>query len=68
MTIDDLKRALVEVREICASNECIICPFHKKDDANVPYCPMQEDADGLELYQPVYWEIDDWEEDTHETD
>jgi hypothetical protein len=29
---------------------------------------MQEDADGLELYQPVYWEIDDWEEDTHETD
>ena len=33
MTIDDLKRALVEVMELCNREICINCPFHTKDEA-----------------------------------
>lgn len=62
-TIADLKRALVEVREICKETNCINCPFHKMDEANIPYCPMHEDDDGISIHQPAFWVVDDWEEE-----
>lgn len=55
MTIDDLKRALVEVSEICKNlTGCIGCPF----DSGKWYCPIQ----GL----PNKWHVDELKEDTHD--
>lgn len=64
-TIPDLKRALVEVKKICDNNRCVNCPFHKTDEANIPYCPMHEDDDGISIHQPAFWVIGDYEEDAH---
>lgn len=68
MTIDDLKRALVEVKELCAKEDCISCPFHKTDEVGVPYCPMHEDDDGITIHQPAFWVVGDWEDDDDEAD
>lgn len=54
MTIDELKRALVEVQNHCANYllpECCGCPFADPDG----FCMMT----GL----PEYWEVDEWKED-----
>lgn len=55
MTIDELKRALVEVRDICAASwvDCVErCPLfnHKAFE-----CPIQNRF-------PSNWEVDDWKE------
>ena len=58
MTIDDLKRALVEVREICRQRaQCGGCQF---DNEKSNSCPIMD--------RPDKWDIDDWKEDTHATD
>lgn len=67
MTIDELKRALVEVRELCVNKHCSACPFHKtEEDSNIPYCPMYEDMNGNNADYPGVWDIDDWKEDTQD--
>lgn len=62
-SIVDLKRALVEVKELCGNIRCKDCPFHKTDEANIPYCPMHEDEEGTNINHPEDWIIDDWKED-----
>ena len=62
MTIDELKRALVEVSELCMNIKCSSCPLAKRDDANVPYCPLIENGDGIRFDYPDEWDVDDWEE------
>lgn len=60
MTIDDLKRALVEVRDYCRHRgetveyQCSDCPF------NGDWCRIND--------TPEFWAVDAWKEDTHETD
>ena len=56
LTIFDLKRALVEVREMCIHGECYTCPFK----VNTCHCKL--------LFLPVSWEIDDWKEDSDDTE
>jgi hypothetical protein len=65
MTIDELKRALVEVSELCANVKCSSCPLAKRDDANVPYCTLIENEDGIRHDYPREWEVDDWKEDSN---
>lgn len=60
MTIEDIKRALVEVSELCMNNKCSSCPFAKRDDANATYCPL--------TYLPSDWDVDDFEEDSNDTE
>lgn len=57
-TISDLKRALVEVREICGSTlDCLDCPFKKGKEK----CPL---TFKLPIgWSPIHWDIDDWKED-----
>ncbi len=59
MTIDDLKRALVEVKHECMKHDkpvngvwCVECPFFRNEYEG---CPI--------AVEPLDWEIDDWEED-----
>lgn len=60
MTIDDLKRALVEVQRICYQQiSCDECPFRAKV---LERCPM-----GESLY-PEDWPGYAWEVDENETD
>ena len=68
MKIDDLKRALVFVRDLCAEHQCESCPLHKMDEVGVPYCPMHEDDDGITIHQPAFWVVGDWEDDDNEGD
>lgn len=63
LTISDLKRALVEVRELCANVKCKSCPLAKRDDAHVAYCPLVENERGFRFEYPVEWDINDWKED-----
>ena len=51
MTIDELKRALVEVKRICTQEHCYSCPFK-----------ISTNKCGLRLL-PIEWDIDDWMED-----
>lgn len=68
MTIDELKRALVEVRKMCKDRQCVNCPLHKiEPQSNIPYCPLYENEDGITVGVPVEWEIADWEEDSNDT-
>ena len=54
--IERLKRALLEVREICRNvTYCPECPFFDKE-ANI--CPLNYDTNS--------WHIDDWKEDSNE--
>lgn len=64
MTIEELKRALVEVKEICQTHKCSKCPLYK---TNGIYCPLIEGEDGV-LDCPGEWDIDDWKEDSNATD
>lgn len=66
MTIEEIKRALVEVKELCIENHCEGCPLHKTDETGIPYCPMHEDDDGISVSQPAFWVVGDWEEDDDE--
>ena len=69
MTIEELKRALVEVRQICEKTEdCIHCPFHT--DEFLGYggrlfgsCPLAVEVD-YQPGNPENWDIDDWKEDS----
>ena len=59
MTIDELKRALVEVQKHCQNFpavSCNGCPFADEDG----YCNLTTNPD--------YWDIDDWKEDSNATD
>ena len=62
MTIDDLKRALVEVRSECMKHStpvngewCTECPFFSDEYAG---CPINT--------EPMDWLVDDWKEDAHD--
>lgn len=66
LTISDLKRALVEVKELCAHTRCVVCPLHKTEEGTTfPYCPLYEDMYGMAVQYPNMWDIDDWKEDEH---
>lgn len=54
MTIDELKRALVEVKRICTQEHCHSCPFQ----TNAYKCKLR--------LLPIEWDIDDWMEDDHD--
>lgn len=60
MTIDELKRALVEVRDMCARtgwcNKSIGCPF---------WCERTEGC-SLDHMYPENWDVDDWKEDAQD--
>ena len=57
-TIDDLKRALVDVRTICKNHEnCDGCPFNNERKFA---CPLND--------FPARWKFVYQEEDTHEAD
>ena len=61
MSIEDLKRALVEVKRLCAEREyCYDCPFGK-DYSDRHICCLSP-----QLYTPTpeNWPIDDWKEDS----
>lgn len=51
MTIEAIKRALVEVKSICIHEHCRSCPFQ----TNAYKCKLG----GL----PIDWDVDDWKED-----
>ena len=54
MDVADLKRALVEVSDICKKlTGCNGCPF----DTGKWFCPIHE--------LPNRWDIDDWKEDSN---
>lgn len=56
MTIDEIKQALREVREICRGTEfCKNCPL--ADDA---HCPMRDKFDSVMEY-PADWPLE-WKE------
>lgn len=60
MTIDDLKRALVEVKRMCTDrDDCYGCPF-ELDMTHMHICKLSP-----QLYSaiPEKWPIDDWKED-----
>lgn len=59
MTINDLKRALREVRNICARQKCCAdCPLLTKSNG----CPMRNSNDEATDY-PENWSLD-WGENT----
>ena len=61
MNIDDLKRALVEVRELCGNTRCITCALHKtQEETGIPYCPLFGNEDDGVANFPTDWDIDDW--------
>lgn len=58
ITIPDMIRALVEVKRICRERAgCIGCPFN---DSRKAFCRIAA--------IPHLWDIDDWKEDSDETD
>lgn len=52
MTIDELKKALVEVSELCEKTKCVDCPLHYKEISGVPECPLSDEA---LMMTPAYW-------------
>ena len=66
LTISDLKRALVEVKELCVRTECNACPLHKTEKGTIIlYCPLYMNMDYEVVMFPFMWDIDDWKEDEH---
>ena len=56
MMIEELKRALVEVKGICLKNDvCHGCLFYDTTYG----CPFE-----MALY-PAFWAVDDWKEDSN---
>lgn len=65
MTIDELKRALVEVKRLCTErSSCDGCPF-ERDMKKIHLCKI---APTVESAIPEKWPIDDWKEDSNATD
>lgn len=65
MTIEELKRALVEVSEFCADQRsCRECPLSWHRDYPPFYlCRLQDSK------SPMYWDVACWDkEDSNETD
>ena len=53
MTIDELKKALVEVSELCWETcYCSKCPLHYEEVEGVPECPL---CDETLTIPPAYW-------------
>ena len=70
MTLDELKRALVEVRDICRSHlSCVGCPFG--DGTRIKdyfHCPIKHvDKETNNRFYPEEWSVDCWKEDSNET-
>ena len=64
MTIDELKRALVEVKKICREHEsCSNCEFSLclNSKFGVYSCKLAPSFDDACI--PDEWEIDDWKEE-----
>lgn len=60
MTIDDLKRALVEVRNMCRTKiSCYDCDLRKGYDT----CQLGRVDNAGNPFMPEDWEFDGWEED-----
>lgn len=60
-TLEEIKQALVEVRDICRDNRCIKCPFSKTyKEYGVVDCRLARNLDEWEL--PYKWDVDDWKE------
>ena len=51
MSVDDIKKALVELKEFCGNHRCYDCPFRRVDSV----CRLNRD--------PLNWAIDDWEDE-----
>lgn len=51
MSIDDIKRALIEVKNFCEHNQCYKCPFSR---VGRDVCRLSRN--------PLNWAIDDWGE------
>lgn len=60
MNIKQIKQALVELRDMCRCTMCSKCEIAKADEAGVPYCPLEEYADGTEIRMPDEWDVDEW--------
>ena len=61
MTIAELKRALVKVREICAERDyCCGCPF-EMDLTDMHICKLSPRMNSDTV--PEIWDVDDWKED-----
>ena len=52
MTIDEMKKALVEVSELCAHTKCVACPLHYEEISGIPECPLSDEALTM---PPAYW-------------
>ena len=66
MTIAELKRALLEVKEICKdSDTCNVCPFASKDTTHTGVVMCRLSDDEYEMFTPLCWEVDDWKEDSN---
>lgn len=59
MTINELKRALVEVSELCRKGKCMTCPLSYEVVNKIPECPLCDDNMTL---PPAYWATDKLEE------
>lgn len=62
MTIDELKRALVEVSKICLYSSCCDCPFRDDTDDGRVLCRLSDDEN--EMFVPLCWSVGDWEEES----
>lgn len=57
--INEIKQALLEVREICGSHiYCRECPFSKNDGLFCRLCRMSSPF----TFLPQEWDVDDWKE------
>lgn len=52
MTIEELKKALVEVSELCEEMCCRKCPLHFEAIDKFPECPLCDDS---MTCPPAYW-------------
>lgn len=58
MTIEELKRALVEVKKICTDSNCCDCPFGYDAGVGCVVCRLSNDEE--EMWLPLAWDVDDW--------
>ena len=66
MTIEKLKRALVEVKRMCAERTfCDDCPFGE-DYTDRHICKLSPKLYSSML--PCKWDVDDWKEESNATD
>ena len=63
MSIEDLKRALVEVKKICTDSNCCDCPFARQYDSPACCVVCRLSDDEYEMFTPLCWDVDDWKED-----